>query len=264
MNTRPLKRLHPLRLARALLYRATLSRWHTCIICGRHPGGFLPYPQARVPRLMEVLAGVGSNLNNFECPWCGCHDRERHVFMYMTAAGFLPDLSGKSVLHFAPEKRLTGKILAASPERYVKCDLFPQSVGVMKVDVRTMPFDERSFDLLIANHVLEHVSDDAKALWDIIRVLKPGGFAILQTPFSAKLHATWEDAGIDTEEARLEAFGQEDHVRLYGRDIFERFTSAGLESCVSTHDQLLPQYDPKKYGVNEKEPFFLFKRPALR
>jgi predicted SAM-dependent methyltransferase len=214
-----------------------------------------------MPRLVEVLVGVGSNLKAFECPWCGCHDRERHVFMYMTAAGFLPDLSGKRVLHFAPEKRLTGKILAASPDIYIQCDIDPQAVDVMKVDMLNIPFDEASFTLLIANHVMEHVSDDAQALREIHRVLKPGGFAILQTPFSARLDNTWEDAGIDSDEARLEAYGQEDHVRLYGRDIFERFTAVGFESCVGTHDDLLPGYDAMKYGINEREPFFLFKRP---
>ncbi|PQJ96441.1 class I SAM-dependent methyltransferase [Chromatium okenii] len=75
----------------------------------------------------------------------------------------------------------------------------------MKVDMLNIPFDEASFTLLIANHVMEIVSDDAQALREIHRVLKPGGFAILQTPFSARLDNTWEDAGIDSDEARLES-----------------------------------------------------------
>lgn len=206
MSIRRLKKIRPMRLAKALFYRFSLRRARICIICGRHPGAFLPYAGNGMPRLIEVLAGVGSNLKAFECPWCGCHDRERHVFMYMTAAGLLPDLSGKSVLHFAPEKRLTGKILAASPSLYIQCDIDPQTAGVMKVDILNIPFDEASFDLLIANHVMEHVSNDAKALCEIHRVLKPGGFAILQTPFSARLNNTWEDAGIDSDGARLEAY----------------------------------------------------------
>jgi SAM-dependent methyltransferase len=181
--------------------------------------------------------------------------------MYMTAAGFLPNISGKRVLHFAPEKRLSRKISAASPSHYVKCDLFPMSKGVMKANLLNIPFHDGSFDLLIANHVMEHVSDDGRALREIVRVLKPGGFAILQTPFSAKLHNTWEDAGIDSDEARLEAYGQEDHVRLYGQDVFLRFTSFGLISCVRSHEDLLPEVDASLYGVNDREPFFLFQKP---
>ena len=179
----------------------------------------------------------------------------------MTATGFLPDLSGKSVLHFAPERRLQDKIRAAAPEEYVKCDLYPQAKDVSRVDIHAIPFRGSRFDLVIANHVLEHVSDDRQALSEISRVLKPGGFAILQTPFSAKLHQTWEDIGIDTEEARFEAYGQEDHLRLYGQDIIERFISSGLVSCVGQHIELLPEVDATQHGVNEREPFFLFQKP---
>ena len=209
---------------------------------------------------MQALSGVGSNLDAFECPWCGCHDRERHVFLYMTAMGFLPDLSGKSVLHFAPERRLQEKIIAASPEEYAKCDLFPQAMDVLRVDIHAIPFADNRFDLVIANHVLEHVSDDRQALGEISRVLKPGGFAILQTPFSAKLNQTWEDKGIDTEEARFEAYGQEDHIRLYGLDIFDRFGASGLACHAREHAELLPDINPVKSGVNEMEPFFLFQK----
>jgi SAM-dependent methyltransferase len=113
---------------------------------------------------------------------------------------------------------------------------------------------------VIANHVLEHVSDDRQALGEISRVLKPGGFAILQTPFSAKLHQTWEDKGVDTEEARFEAYGQEDHLRLYGRDVFQRICEAGFESCVVDHQTILTDKDPGVFGVNLLEPFFLFRR----
>jgi len=263
MNMQRVRKLRPLRLAQALLCRAPLLARRTCVICGHHPGAFLPHARSGSQKLMEALGGVGSNLKAFECPWCGCHDRERHIFMYMTAAGLLPNLSGKHVLHFAPEKRLAPKIQAASAERYIRCDLFPQSEDVMQVDMLNIPFDEASFDLLIANHVLEHVSDDARALQEIARVLKPGGFAILQTPFCAKLHATWEDAGIDTDQARREAYGQEDHVRLYGGNIFQRFSSFGLSSCVKTHAELLPDIDPDEFGINLEEPFFLLQKQTV-
>lgn len=178
----------------------------------------------------------------------------------MRATGLLSEMSSKSIVHFAPEKRLSARIAAAAPQRYVRCDLFPASPDIQRVDLLSMPFESESVDLLIASHVLEHVADDAQALSEIHRILRVGGHAILQTPYSPVLHHTWEDEGVTDPAARLQAFGQEDHVRLYGRDIFDRIASAGLESRVATHAELLPQVDPRKFGVNALEPFFLFQR----
>jgi SAM-dependent methyltransferase len=110
--------------------------------------------------------------------------------------------------------------------------------------------------------VLEHVSDDGKAVAEIARILRPGGLAILQTPYSPTLEGTWEDRGIATPEGRLQAYGQADHVRLFGRDIFERIASGGLESRVRTHEELLPHVVGPQAGVNPQEPFFLFQTPG--
>lgn len=252
------------RISHALIARLPVWGYHDCVICNHQSGAFLPYRIGlkNLPPLMFALDMIGSDIDHFECPWCGCHDRERHLLMYMRAAGLFESLSNKAILHFAPERRLSPLIAEQKPLRYIRCDLYPQTPDIEKIDILAIPYPEESFDLIIANHVLEHVADDQAALLEIYRVLKPGGCAILQTPYSAKLHHTWSDPGIDTDNARLQAYGQEDHVRLFGRDIFGRFTSVGLESCVSTHDQLIPQYDPKKYGVNGKEPFFLFRRSA--
>jgi len=258
-----MKKINFAKALQALAYRFVWPRNHECILCNHALYRYLPYRKgsAHAPPLMRVLGIIGSNPDQFECPWCGSNDRDRHLFLYMMALGFLPDMCGKTVLHFAPERRLSPCILAAGPEQYVKCDLFPQSSDVMRVDMLDMPFYDGSFDLLIANHVMEHVADDRQALAEICRVLKSGGFAILQTPYSSKLHHTWQDPGINTDEARLHAYGQEDHVRLYGQDIFERIETSGLRSCVSLHKDALPNINGAKYGVNEAEPFFLFQRP---
>jgi len=258
-----MKRINYARAVRALVYRFAWPRNRKCVLCGHVFYRFLPYRGSGLHALalMEAVGAVGSNVEDFECPWCGCNDRERHLFLYMTAIGLLPSMSGMSVLHFAPEKRLSPRILETSPARYIKCDLFPKAADVSRVDILEMPFEDRTFDLVIASHVMEHVADDLLALREVCRVLKPGGYAILQTPFSSKLHRTWSDPGIDTDEARLHAHGQEDHVRLYGRDIFQRFKSAGLESRVKQHRELLAEIKGREFGVNEDEPFFLFQKP---
>lgn len=233
-----------------------------CVLCGSRIGRFLPYKgrsKGAAP-LMVALQMIGSDIDNFECPRCGGHDRERHLLMYLRASGLTDSMPGMRILHFAPEYRLSKRIQAMQPLAYVRCDLHPTCADIEKVDMEAMPFDDGTFDMVIANHVLEHVSDDLKAVSEVARILRPGGLAVLQTPYSETLETTWSDAGITSNEARLQAYGQEDHVRLFGRDIFERFSQSGLATCVSTHSELLKGTNAELVGVNSREPFFLFVR----
>ena len=211
--------------------------------------------------LPRVLHSIGSDVDNFSCPWCGSHDRERHLYLYMKTLGLLDQLKTADVIHFAPEKKLSKLFEKYISGRYVKADLFPATNGIEKVDMTEMSFKDESFDFLIANHVLEHVDDHIKALTEIRRVLKKGGYCILQTPYSEKLNKTFSDPGIDDENSRLLAYGQEDHVRIFGGDIFDIFSSVGLEPMVKLHADVLSDFEPKHYGVNVKEPLFLFRRP---
>lgn len=255
--------LQPRKLVSYALAGWTPGGRRQCVLCGHRVWRFMPYRRGSrgVAPLMHALEVVGSDVDHHECPRCGAHDRERHLLMYMKASGLMRGLEGLRILHFAPEKRLGRQIAAQRPAMYERCDLYPASADVRKVDIQAMPFVDGEFDLLIANHVLEHVDDDLMAVAEITRVLAPGGRAILQTPFSPVLRATWSDVGITGEDARQQAFGQGDHVRLFGRDIFERIASAGLQSCVSHHDELLPGADANVFGVNRSEPFFLFQKP---
>lgn len=251
--------VHDMRRAVARIPR--LERRH-CVLCDHRIGSFLPYRDGSRGQslLMCALQIVGSDIDNFECPRCGAHDRERHALMYLEATGMRALLPTMRILHFAPERRLAGYIAALQPLRYVKADLFPTGGDIERVDIEDMPFSDGSFDMVIANHVLEHVDDDAKATFEIHRVLAPDGIAILQTPYSPMLRNTWSDPGIVDDEVRLQAYGQEDHVRLFGRDIFERFAACGLRPNIATHAELLADRDPLLFGVNAQEPFFLFRR----
>ena len=209
---------------------------------------------------MVALQTIGSNVEHFGCPYCGCHDRERHLLLYLTAHGVIDRFESAAILHFAPERRLSGIIEARSPGRYVKGDLYPTSEDIETIDMLAIDYPSESFDFVIANHVLEHVENDLLALSELRRVLKVGGYAILQTPYSNKLTKTFSDPGIDSDSARYQAYGQEDHVRLYGSDIVARIESAGFRSRVATHQEMLADIDPMRFGVNEKEPFFLFEK----
>ncbi len=241
-----------------------LSHRRLCCLCGHHFYRFSKFRggvEALSPYLRQV-EWISSDFDNFWCPYCRSHDRERHLVLYLEALKLWHDLKGASVLHIAPEKQLGRRVELSQPTRYIRGDLVPTREGVEQMDVTAINYPDQSFDLVICNHVLEHVPDDHKALHELLRVLKPGGRAILQTPYAASLEQSIEDPdGKKSSSERLADFGQEDHVRLYGRDLFERIQSVGFELDMRQHQQLLPDIDPARYGVNPREPLILALKP---
>jgi SAM-dependent methyltransferase len=175
----------------------------------------------------------------------------------------MASMRGAQILHFAPEDQLQRFIEAAGPSRYVRADLHPRHRRVCRLDLTSIAFPDDYFDFVIANHVLEHVENEASAVCEIFRVLRPGGHAVLQTPFSNRLATTFEDASITGDAERLRAFGQEDHCRLYGRDFGERVVSFGFVSKIACHEELLAGVDSRASGVNPREPFLLFLKPEV-
>jgi glycosyltransferase involved in cell wall biosynthesis len=123
------------------------------------------------------------------------------------------------------------------------------------------PFQNNTFDVLIMNHVLEHVPYDKKIMGEILRVIKPDGFCILQVPIARALETTLNDANVVTDEGRLDQYGQKDHVRLYGNDYASRLTEAGLD-VNEVKWQSLKKLNPlqkKRYVLIEKEILFVCK-----
>lgn len=235
-----------------------------CCICNRKVRRFLPYRGywSGMPSVLSEQGVIGSDIENFECPACSCHDRERHLLLYLQAAGMLGAMAGARILHLAPEKHLQRLIAQAVPRKYVLGDLHPTRADIRRIDLLDIDSPDASFDLVIANHVLEHVDDDARALREILRVLRPGGRAILQTPYASRLPSKLEDPRITTEAERLQAFGQEDHCRLYGADFPSFVASFGFAPEVGLHESLLPAVDARRMGVNAREPFLLFTKPS--
>jgi SAM-dependent methyltransferase len=217
-----------------------------------------------MPAVLADAGVIGSDIENFECPACGCHDRERHLFLYLQASGLLKGVSGARVLHFAPEQHLQRLISRAAPSEYVLGDLYPMRAEVQRIDLMDIDAPDESFDLVIANHVLEHVNDDARSLREIFRVLRPNGRAILQTPYASLLPSKLEDLNIQSEKARLQAYGQEDHCRLYGADFPEFVASFGFVPMTASHASLLGEVNARRMGVNPQEPFLLFCKSGCR
>lgn len=229
---------------------------HHCYVCKADLREFVPYRDgsAGIPPFIRELDLIGSDVDHFNCPLCKCHDRERHLFMFFDRLSLWPK-SDAHVLHIAPEKRLAQIFLGRPLAEYIRGDLFPTSPEFQRVDITGMDFPDNHFDMVLCNHVLEHVPDDTRAISELYRVVKPGGVAILQTPFSPILAQSFQDEGINTDERRLRFYGQEDHVRVYGNDLFRKIASAGFTLAIRTHADTLHDLDPVRHGVNPKEPF---------
>lgn len=239
------------------------SGGNICIYCQNRFAVFLPFGRgsAGVPPLMIALRMVGSDVDRHLCSICDCNDRERHLRLYFEATGQIQALAGSRVLHFAPEKRFAPWLASLAPSEHILADLYPATSAVRKIDLLALPFAADYFDFVIVNHVLEHVDDDTRALSEIYRVLKPGGIAILQTPYCEGICEKIEDHAVIAPEARLQLYGQEDHVRLYGRDFRSYICSQGFEDLCVAHGEILSDVDTKRYGVNALEPFLRFRKP---
>lgn len=228
----------------------------SCYVCRQTFNHFTKFRGGfkNIPLWMSKLNIVGSDIDNFGCIYCGAHDRERHLFMFFDKLDMWSIMKNAEVIHFAPEINLSKKIEQCLPSNYIKADLYPSNNSITKIDLTDIPFKEESFDILICNHVLEHVPDYMKALTEIYRVLKKNGIAILQTPYSKLLKKNFEDEGINTDELRLLFYGQEDHVRYFSENqFFQSLTKTGFSLQILNHNDLFESNLARYYGVNEKE-----------
>lgn len=153
-------------------------------------------------------------------------ERHRLLWLYLkNETGFFKD--SLKVLHFAPEQAFYKKFRKLQNLDYTTTDLNSPLADV-KADICNLPFSDNTYDFILCNHVLEHIPDDRKALFEILRVLKPGGTAILQIPQDLARETTFEDHNITSKVERAKIFGQYDHVRIYGRDFFQRLRKMGF------------------------------------
>jgi SAM-dependent methyltransferase len=166
-------------------------------------------------------------------------------------------IAGAVVLHVAPERVLGNRLRSIPGADYHGGDLTAE-FGPERIDVTDLRFPDRSVDILVCNHVLEHVPDDRKAMVEIHRVLKPGGWALLLVPElegDSVSETTDEDPSITDPAERLRRFGQDDHVRRYGWDYLDRLREAGLEVEV-----IRPE---SEFGTAAVERYRLAKRGAV-
>ncbi len=179
--------------------RISGSKQFSCPIC-LFEGGFVTDRSATGSRAYA------------QCPQCGSAERHRLQFLAMSELNDSMDYSEKSILHIAPEASM-GKVLSAWFGSYTTADLNPDGVD-FAIDLTSADVPDNSYDVLYASHVLEHIPDDHKALAEIARIVKPGGFAILPVPLVGEFTIEYDSP------VRAE-FG---HVRAPGYDYFDRFS----------------------------------------
>jgi len=240
-----------------------MGNQHCCYICGHTFNHFYAFRDGwkSISPFVIELRGIGSDVINFRCPFCGCHDRERHLFMYFDKLNLWNRFKNTCVLHFAPEKNLSKRIEHHHPLAYVKADISPKGSDVHRMNITNIVFPDNHFDFIVCNHVLEHISNDRRALSELFRILKPRGYAVLQTPYSSVLAKSFYDPSINTDELRKHYYGQEDHVRFYGSDLFQKIEKAGFSLRLKRHSEILSESDHYYYGVNPKEDLILVTKP---
>ena len=202
--------------------------------------------------------GYGKNIRkNALCP--GTLSLERHRLLWLFLERNTTFFNDKlKVLHFAPEQPFYKKFKSIKNWNYITCDL-NSPLADIKADICNLPFKKFEFDLIICNHVLEHIDNDFKAMEEIYRVLKKNGIGILQVPIDESLSITFEDKTIIDPKIKSELFGQYDHVRKYGKDFYDRLKSVGFKVKKIDVQKNLSEKEIKEYSLPkyEKIPFVI-------
>jgi len=210
-----------------------------CPVCGHSFSKFLPYG-SEVAFRQNVL-----------CPHCLSLERHRLLWLYLQQR--TPLFSEKvKLLHIAPEQCFHGRFKSMKNVEYITGDL-ESPLADHHFDLHDIPFEDHSFDAVICNHVLEHVEDDRRCVRELYRVLRPGGWAIMQVPVDYNRAATYEDESITSPEDREKHFWQKDHVRLFGRDYPERIAEAGFEVKQDDFVKSLGEETAERFRLQRQE-----------
>lgn len=233
-------------LARPVIYQIFKGNNFFDPIDGKSYRRFLPY-------------GYGKQRSNALSPGTLSLERHRQLWLYLQneTEFFTTNLK---VLHIAPEQEFLRRFKKMKNLDYTSADLFSPIVEV-KADILDLPFENETFDVVICNHVLEHIADDRKAMSELYRVMKTGGWGIIQVPMKNSLEKTYEDFNITDPKERQKHFGQYDHVRWYGMDYFDRLKSVGFETEINFYSQKFSEADIKKFGLNKNEILPVVRKP---
>lgn len=215
-----------------------------CPICESNFRKFLPWGNK----------GVSNRL----CPNCLSLERHRLLWLYLkNKTNFFSD--NLKVLHIAPEQPFIKRFRALKNLDYITADI-DSPIADIKVDIMDIQFDDNIYDVIICNHVLEHVDNDITAMKEIFRVLKKGGWSILQVPINPNLNETFEDPSITDPLEREKHFGQYDHVRFHGLDYPRRLEKAGFNVFSDEYINTFNAETIERHRLPEGEIIYLCKK----
>jgi SAM-dependent methyltransferase len=216
-----------------------------CPVCGSRFRKFLPY-------------GRNQPRENALCPNCLALERHRLMWLYLQEkTDFF--IAPHRLLHVAPEYCFLHRFEQQPNLDYISADI-ESPLAKIKMDILAIPFAENSFDVAFCNHVMEHVADDHKAMSELHRVLKPGGWAIIQSPMDNTRPDTLEDPTLTSPADRLKHYWQEDHLRLYGRDYKNRLAAAGFDVKEDFFVKELPPQTVQKFALPQSEIIYLCRK----
>lgn len=225
-------------LARPVLAALMRGDRFTDPIDGKSYRSFLPY-------------GYGHQRNNVLAPGTLSLERHRLLWLYLkNETDFFT--APHKVLHFAPEQAFYKMFRGMAHLDYTTTDLYSPLADV-KADICNLPFGDDSYDIILCNHVLEHIPDDTRAMQELYRVMKPGGFGIFQIPQDLSRETTFEDDSITDPRERARIFGQYDHVRVYGRDYFDKLRSIGFRVVEEDYTRKIAPQLVERYGLAKGE-----------
>jgi len=227
---------------RALLFA---GRRYTCPCCGWRLRTFTHGGLSLWPR------------RHGYCPRCNSKARHRRIWLYLAERTNLLSAPLR-LLHVSPKYAFSRRFVRMPQLEYVGVDNMPCPNLTQLVEFTALPFAENTFDAILCIHVLEHVEDDRRAIAELYRVLQPGGWALISVPWRAD-RETYEDAAIRSPAARREAFGEEQHVRLYGRDLVERLQAPGFQVTLDAADSVDDQ-QRARYGLLDNENIFFCRK----
>ena len=196
--------------------------------------------------------GYGEQLRpNALCPGTLSLERHRLLWLYLERETSLLKEKIK-VLHVAPEQVFYKLFKRYKHWDYTTTDLHSPLADVV-ADLCDLPFENHSYDLILCNHVLEHIPDDLKAMSELYRVLKRGGTLIAQVPMNSNIDKTYEDKSITDPKERARLFGQYDHLRVYGQDYYLKLESVGFSSKNIQLQKILTTEEINRYALPKKE-----------
>ena len=230
-----------------------------CNVCNHKPWFWLP--RGHYSTVLEIYQVIGAGFRFADCPCCFSSDRDRLIYYFLQSHFNIQNCSTKEILHVAPEKPLWKRwnqwnVNVSGIDKRTRGYKFTYGRDVLNADLTDLKFEGNTFDMVVCNHVLEHIPDEPKALQEIHRVLKKDGLAILQVPFSPIRRRKRVISKLFNRAKRIEWVGQHDHVRMYADKPWNDWLQYGFEFVPFEISTLLRM----QHKMHATEPLILLRK----